>query len=725
MELPEDLLIKVLQNIHPRDSKVIGAVICANKRLGSLLQRSLRFSDTCNLNATMAEHQVYKRWKTGGWDDLVSEEELSLSLEDLADIKSITMFTDLQGAVCYDAKMQRLGLLRTRDIVYAMQSWESLVMTLRQAGSFKSIHAAAARDLMKWCSDTDPSERTIKCDNYRDALMDLAGHDLEELVLPLYLDPIILFKELRPDIMPPHPWHGLTHLDFSRPEKPSDRDADKINYDGIDERGWDVSLAGILRFLPSLAVFAARNTPAGGCSFMALAQGCSGSITHIDLTGCTPVGCASADARPDHYVISLGRLTKLQSLLLAGTHVAGFFCGLAQDRAAQRVVAGLTALDISDAEIGGIPSAALVDMVILLLHTTVSLRSFSAVGLQSMAGSEHLLLEHLGMRSTTNALLKEDNVQSRSEIQPHLGCSLLHLSVAWGFDSAMLRLFIRGSEFLTSLSVGLGAQICDADLAVVSERCPHLQRLELRFVMVSETGVCMVVRTCRSLIALRLLRCSGPFGDGLGAAFRSRRPLLLLWELRIVDGAHELTDRGLAGCLSTACAQLHTLELARCSSLTPGALACIREHAGTLEHLSLVDCRNIDAAAGTDVLTTLKALPNLLSLTLRHCTAHLPVDPLLGNLLRPCRRLRNVVLDACDLGATSLQFEKMPFYTWTEALRYVELHCCGKDAWENQPISSQGAFCGEPQKSDGSSQDPKKYKKGIQQPNKSNESIES
>lgn len=73
-------------------------------------------------------------------------------------------------------------------------------------------------------------------------------------------------------------------------------------------------------------------------------------------------------------------------LLLAGTHVAGFFCGLAQDRAAQRVVAGLTALDISDAEIGATPSAALVDMVTLLLHTAVSLRSFSAVGLQSIAG---------------------------------------------------------------------------------------------------------------------------------------------------------------------------------------------------------------------------------------------------------------------------------------------------------------------------------------------------
>ena len=58
--------------------------------------------------------------------------------------------------------------------------------------------------------------------------------------------------------------------------------------------------------------------------------------------------------------------------------------------------------------------------------------------------------------------------------------------------------------------------------------------------------------------------------------------------------------------LYRACAQLHTLELARCSSLKPKALACIQEHAGTLEHLSLVDCRNIDAAAGIDILETVK-----------------------------------------------------------------------------------------------------------------------
>ncbi|BDA43960.1 probable BTB/POZ domain-containing protein FBL11 at C-terminar half [Coccomyxa sp. Obi] len=687
-DLPEDVLIRILQNFDPQDTEVIVAVLCANKRLGSLLQRTLRFSDTCNLNATMVKHQVYTCWKAGGWNDLVSKEEHSLSVQALAHINSITMFTDLEVAVCYDADMQRLGILRLRRKMAGLKDWASLALMLRLSGSLKSVTVSGGRDVGIWGINVDASE----CTAYRVVLTILAAHQLEKLVLPINLDPVVLYQQLQPDVTP-QAWHGLTQLNFSRPEKPTDQDIDI-------ERGWDKSLARILRYLPSLALFAARNTPAGAWSFMALAEGCRGSITHIDLAGCKPVGCLTAGAKPGQYMTALGRLTKLQSLLLAGTHVAGFFCGLAQDRAAQRVVASLTALDISDAEIVGTPSAALVDMVTLLLQTAVSLRSFSAVGLQSMAGSEHLLLEHLGMRSTANALLKEKDVKTRSEVQPHLGCSLLHLSVAWGFDSAMLRLFIRGSEFLTSLSVGLGAQIYDADLAAVSERCPHLQRLELRFAMVSETGVCMVVRTCRNLTTMRLLRCCGPFGDGLGAAFRSRRPLLPLGELRIVDGAHELTDQGLAGCLSTVCAQLHTLELARCSSLTPEALASIRQHKGTLEHLILVDCRNIDAAAGVDVLMMVKACTKLRSLTLRHCTAHLPIDPVLASLSGPCRLLRTVVLDTCDLGPLPLEFEQMGrSRRWSDALRFVDLHCCGKHAWASQSTSPEGASCEEPDKS--------------------------
>lgn len=68
--------------------------------------------------------------------------------------------------------------------------------------------------------------------------------------------------------------------------------------------------------------------------------------------------------------------------------------------------------------------------------------------------------------------------------------------VGWGFNGAMLCAVIRGSEFLTSLTIGLGAQINDADLEAVSRLCPHLQRLELRFAMVSDSGMSTSQKPC-------------------------------------------------------------------------------------------------------------------------------------------------------------------------------------------------------------------------------------
>lgn len=62
------------------------------------------------------------------------------------------MFTDLQSAVCYDAKMQRLGLLRTRDILYALQvrsklSIDAHVNTLRKKAVV--ISTGTARTISK------------------------------------------------------------------------------------------------------------------------------------------------------------------------------------------------------------------------------------------------------------------------------------------------------------------------------------------------------------------------------------------------------------------------------------------------------------------------------------------------------------------------------------------------------------------------------------------------
>lgn len=68
-----------------------------------------------------------------------------------------------------------------------------------------------------------------------------------------------------------------------------------------------------------------------------------------------------------------------------------------------------------------------------------------------------------------------------------MGC-VYAWQVGWGFDAGMLRLLLVSSEFLVALTVGMGAQIGDADLAAVSRACPNLQRLTLRFAAVSGEG---------------------------------------------------------------------------------------------------------------------------------------------------------------------------------------------------------------------------------------------
>ena len=51
--------------------------------------------------------------------------------------------------------------------------------------------------------------------------------------------------------------------------------------------------------------------------------------------------------------------------------------------------------------------------------------------------------------------------------------------------------------------------------------------------------------------------------------------------------------------LCRARGQLRSLKLSRCSATTQRALASIRQHVGTLEHLSLVDSCAAEAARGS------------------------------------------------------------------------------------------------------------------------------
>ena len=61
--------------------------------------------------------------------------------------------------------------------------------------------------------------------------------------------------------------------------------------------------------------------------------------------------------------------------------------------------------------------------------------------------------------------------------------------------------------------------------------------------------MCPLIKHCRSLRSLSLLRCSGPFSDALGASLGARRPLLKLQKLRIVGGTADISHAGLIAML--------------------------------------------------------------------------------------------------------------------------------------------------------------------------------
>ena len=62
-------------------------------------------------------------------------------------------------------------------------------------------------------------------------------------------------------------------------------------------------------------------------------------------------------------------------------------------------------------------------------------------------------------------------------------------------------------------------------------------------------GICPLIKHCRSLRSLSLLRCSGPFSDALSASLGARRPLLKLQKLRIVGGMTDISCAGLSAML--------------------------------------------------------------------------------------------------------------------------------------------------------------------------------
>jgi hypothetical protein len=60
--------------------------------------------------------------------------------------------------------------------------------------------------------------------------------------------------------------------------------------------------------------------------------------------------------------------------------------------------------------------------------------------------------------------------------------------VGAGISSTSLRLLLRASPNLLEISIGLGAEINDEDVAFIAATCPLLQRAHFSFSTVSDAG---------------------------------------------------------------------------------------------------------------------------------------------------------------------------------------------------------------------------------------------
>ena len=104
-----------------------------------------------------------------------------------------------------------------------------------------------------------------------------------------------------------------------------------------------------------------------------------------------------------------------------------------------------------------------------------------------------------------------------ADVALHRALSALHLegrlpalhslTVGWGFGGSALQTLATGSEFLTELTTGVGAEVSDWLLASMAASCPHLRALRLQFATVTDAGT-LPVPPCDFAIAIH--DCNGP-----------------------------------------------------------------------------------------------------------------------------------------------------------------------------------------------------------------------
>ncbi|KAK9127687.1 hypothetical protein Syun_016484 [Stephania yunnanensis] len=244
-------------------------------------------------------------------------------------------------------------------------------------------------------------------------------------------------------------------------------------------------------------------------------------------------------------------------------------------------------------------------------------------------------------------------------------CNLEDVAFGWGFSSLSLIGLGSAMRSLRAMRVGLGASLNEFVLMELSNTCPLLEQLVLKFQIISDDIVKSIVESLRNLQVLGICCCLGELSSL--SIFSGATNLRKLSLLRMTPW---MTNDDLV-VLTQNCTGLIELQLSGCNLLNSDSQKIISLGWPGLISLDLEDCGEV-TSKGINALFECKAIEVL---TLRHNGRGIPKSFII-DVASKMPMLRKLALDLCD--ANEGGFES-PSYEQKFFLRIVTIAKCKQE----------------------------------------------
>ncbi|KAK9153752.1 hypothetical protein Sjap_001232 [Stephania japonica] len=327
-------------------------------------------------------------------------------------------------------------------------------------------------------------------------------------------------------------------------------------------------------------------------------------LQELDIGGCMSLDVASLKHLMSHICM-------IRNLCVRGTV-------LVDDVLFSFSGSSLEMLDISDTMVS---SAA----VTYVIKRNPGLRCFKSIDSRNLCATE-----------LSNGCLRAE------QLYVEMGelCNLEDVAFGWGFSSLSLIGLGSAMRSLRAMTVGLGASLNECVLMELSNTCPLLELLVLKFQIISDDIVKSIVESLRHLQVLGICCCLGElsslniFSGGPGGTNLRKLSLLRMTPWMENDDLVVLTQN---------CTGLIELQLSGCNLLNSDSQKIISRGWPGLISLDLEDCGEV-TSKGINALFECKAIEVL---SLRHNGRGIPRSFIIDAASK-MPMLRKLALDSCD-----------------------------------------------------------------------------